>query len=57
MINSEIGDQLSILSNCGSIIKGKLESYEDGGICIIINSKSKVLVRGENVVHLKNINK
>lgn len=50
-----IGNELLIDGHCGSIVNGRLDSFEVDGIILIINKKSKVVIKGEGIKKIKKI--
>jgi len=40
-----LGNELLIDGHCGSVLNGRLESFEEDGITLIINKKSKVVIK------------
>jgi len=55
MSEIDVGNLLTIDSECGSILKGKLESFEEDGIILLIGKKSKIVIKGESIKNLKKI--
>ena len=51
----DLGNELLIDGYCGSVVNGRLDSFEEDGITLIINKKSKVIIRGESIKKLKKI--
>lgn len=51
----DLGNALLIDSHCGSVLNGRLDSFEEDGISLIINKKSKVAIKGESIKKLKKI--
>jgi hypothetical protein len=49
----DVGNEILIDSYCGSVLNGRLDSFEEDGITLIINRKSKVVIRGESIKKLK----
>ena len=51
----DLGHELKIDSYCGSVLNGRLDSFEEDGIILTINKKSKVVIKGESIKILKKI--
>lgn len=49
----DLGSFVSVDSKCGSVLNGQLESFEEDGIILVINNKSKAVITGVSVEKIK----